>query len=402
MDEFGRLKANIYKVYILKFFSMFLVIMPIIVPYLESLELGMFDIYLLQSIFAVGVVIFEVPSGYISDLLGRKNTLVVGGFLYGLAYVIFVLSDSFWGFALFEISAAFASSFISGTDIALIYDSIFAMKDKRFSTNLVIGKKLFYSQLGETLAALTGGIAAAYSLKLPILINAFTAWVPFFVALTLYEPARKLMDKRKHKENFRYIYKSLFKHSRLLTLIILNLIFYSAVTLFAVWSYQKYWLENQIPEYWFGYLWAGYNLAVALTARFAHEIERYLGSLVVILLIGILPIVGFWGMAFLSGYLGVLIGLCFQFTRGLTGVVLNDAINRRITGDLRATANSITALGMRLVFAIGGPILGWSMDANGYQFSFVAMGGVYVLIFLAVLLPFVALRKSFTAPSGEN
>jgi MFS family permease len=115
MDEFGRLKANIYKVYILKFFSMFLVIMPIIVPYLESLELGMFDIYLLQSIFAVGVVIFEVPSGYISDLLGRKNTLVVGGFLYGLAYVIFVLSDSFWGFALFEISAAFASSFFPMT-----------------------------------------------------------------------------------------------------------------------------------------------------------------------------------------------------------------------------------------------------------------------------------------------
>ena len=401
MNEYERLKANIYKIYMLRFFSMFLVIMPIIVPYFETLHLGMFDIYLLQSIFAVGVVIFEVPSGYFSDLLGRKNTLIVGGFLYGIAYVIFVLSDSFWGFALFELSAALASSFISGTDIALIYDSIYAMKHNRLSTNLVIGKKLFYSQIGETLAALTGGIAAAYSLKLPILINAVTAWVPFLVALTLFEPPRKLMDNRKHKENFHYIYNSLFKHSRLLTLIILNLIFYSAVTLFAVWTYQKYWMENQIPEFWFGYLWAGYNLMVALTARFAHTIERYLSSLFVILLIGILPVAGFWGMAFATGYLGVVLGLCFQFTRGLTGVVLNDAINRRITGDLRATANSITALGMRLVFAIGGPILGWSMDTYGYKISFLTMGGVYVLIFMTVLLPFIAMRKSFSPPAGK-
>ena len=376
MNEYERLKANIYKIYMLRFFSMFLVIMPIIVPYFETLHLGMFDIYLLQSIFAVGVVIFEVPSGYFSDLLGRKNTLIVGGFLYGIAYVIFVLSDSFWGFALFELSAALASSFISGTDIALIYDSIYAMKHNRLSTNLVIGKKLFYSQIGETLAALTGGIAAAYSLKLPILINAVTAWVPFLVALTLFEPPRKLMDNRKHKEN-------------------------SAVTLFAVWTYQKYWMENQIPEFWFGYLWAGYNLMVALTARFAHTIERYLSSLFVILLIGILPVAGFWGMAFATGYLGVVLGLCFQFTRGLTGVVLNDAINRRITGDLRATANSITALGMRLVFAIGGPILGWSMDTYGYKISFLTMGGVYVLIFMAVLLPFIAMRKSFSPPAGK-
>ncbi|MCB0266039.1 MAG: MFS transporter [Calditrichia bacterium] len=399
-DQQRRLQANIPKILLLNFFYMFLVIIPVIVPYWQMHGLSMSDIYLLQSIFAISVVILEVPSGYISDLLGRKNTIVAAGIFSGTAYSIFMMSESFAGFCTFEITMSIAVSLISGTDVALIYDSIELLEDRKFNQNRILGKKVFYSQIGETIAALIGGAAAAVSLYLPAQINAVTAWMPFVIGLTLFEPPRQLMDRQKHAENIRYIYRSLFQHSKLLTFIILNLVIYGVATLLAVWAYQGYWQSMDIPLSWFGYLWAGFNLTVALSGRAAHIIEEKLGSTTAILLIALLPVAGYLGMAMLPGLIGVAAGLLFQFSRGLNQVVLRDALNSRVKADMRATANSVASLGVRLAFAGIGPFLGWGIDAFGYGSAFEGMGWLYVALFFVICLPLLSQRKFFK-PAGS-
>ena len=55
---------------------MFLVAIPIVVPYWKSHGLSMEEIFWLQAIFSIIVVALEIPSGYISDLLSRKKTLI--------------------------------------------------------------------------------------------------------------------------------------------------------------------------------------------------------------------------------------------------------------------------------------------------------------------------------------
>ena len=67
------LERNISKLYLLKFFSMFLLLMPVIVPFFNSLGVGMKGVYLIQCVFAVTVFLLEVPSGYIADILGEKE-----------------------------------------------------------------------------------------------------------------------------------------------------------------------------------------------------------------------------------------------------------------------------------------------------------------------------------------
>ncbi len=390
-----RLQANIPKLLFMSFFHMFLVIIPVIVPFWQSHGLEMGDVYLLQSIFAISVVILEVPSGYISDLLGRKNSLLVAGIISGTAWLIFVNSETIIGFAAFEVMVSIAVSLISGTDVALIYDSIQQMREKKYNESRILGQKMFYTQVGETIASLLGGILALYSLSLPAQITAIAAWIPFLIALTLYEPPRQKMQRHQHRENFRYIYKSLFKHSRLLTLIFANLMVYGVATLLVVWAYQGYWKEIGTPLYFFGYLWAGYNLSVALVGKMAHLWEKRLGAPAIILIIGIFPILGYLGMGFFASWIGILCGLLFQICRGLTGVVLRDALNSRVTGDMRATANSISSLGVRLSFAFLGPLLGWLIDHNGYSTGFFVMAGVYFLAFLFVSLPLLAQQKHF-------
>ena len=72
------LEKNLQTTLWLGFFQVFLVIMPIAVPFFQSKGLSMQDVFSLQAFFGFVVVITEVPSGYFADLFGRKRALVVG------------------------------------------------------------------------------------------------------------------------------------------------------------------------------------------------------------------------------------------------------------------------------------------------------------------------------------
>jgi len=57
---------------------MAMVILAVIVPFFKSRGLGMEDVFFVQAFFSLMLVILEVPSGYFSDLLGRRRTLIIG------------------------------------------------------------------------------------------------------------------------------------------------------------------------------------------------------------------------------------------------------------------------------------------------------------------------------------
>ncbi len=394
-DVESKLQANIPKVLILNGAWMFLVLMPVIVPFFQHYGLDMEQIYILLSIYAISIVILEVPSGYISDLLGRKRTLVLSGVFQGVGFTILALSSSYEAFIAFELFNAISLSLFSGTDVALIYDSQALLKTNRLSDAAVLARRIFYSQVGETIAALLGGYLAVISLTLPAKINAVTAWVPLLISLSLYEPARKKLDPRQHLLNLRHIYKVLFKESKLLTLVIFNYISLGLAGYIVVWAFQGFWKDMGIPLSYFGYLWAGYNLTVAVSGRVAHRIERKIGSTPILLIMGILPIVGFLGMASFVSALGIVFGLAFNFCRGLNQVIVRDALNSRVGAEIRATANSIASLGVRLMFALLGPLMGYLIESRGYSFAFYCFAGLYGIFFLVLCLPLLRQRQNF-------
>lgn len=378
-----------------------MVIMPVIVPYFQSIGLSMKNVFELQSIFSFLVLIFEVPSGYISDLLGRKRTLIAASILHGIGYTIFPFAIGFWSLVIAEVFLALALCLYSGTDISLLYDSLNENEvNKEASQVKVVGQQIFYKQSGEALAALLCSfLMVQYSLKLPVIFQAIFSWLPLFVAVTLVEPLRPKMDKSKHKENFIYIYKVLFKDSKILSAIIYNMMMYGVATLLAVWLFQNYWKDLDIDIFYFGLIWAALNFTVGITGKIAHKIEQLIGSTKVILLIGILPIMGYFGMGINLGNMGIIFCFCFQISRGLNQVILKDALNKRITGDLRATANSVTSLGVRLIFITLGPLLGHIIDIKGPNLAYYFMGTLYIFIFLFILIPFLKHRSLFKTSS---
>lgn len=402
-----KIQRNIPKVYALNFFMMFLVTIPIIVPYWKQFGLNLKNVYELQAIFGFMMVILDVPAGYISDMFGRRNCLILVGIFNILTYALLLNGKSFWHFAMFEVSAAFAFALYSGCDIALLYDSYDALDadttdDDEISkltkinhAKKFLGKRIFYSQIGESIASFLGGMLAIYSLNLPAKINAITACIPLLIALTLTDPPRQKFESGKHYENFKAIYNGLFRHSKLLTMLVIFNIVYGFSTFAAVWAYQSYWGELNIPIAYFGTLWALFNLTVAFLARYSHLIEKKLGSLAIVFVVAISPVIAYLGLGFTASFASVLFLIFFAIARALNGVVLQDGINSRVPATMRATTNSICSLGMRGIFFFFGPWFGHLLDVKGVHYSFQMMGFVFVAIFFVIALPLINLRSQY-------
>jgi MFS family permease len=387
--EAQRSKANIRKLSLLSASHMFLVVMPVIVPFYRANGLHMREVYLLQSVFALGTLLLEVPTGYAADLLGRKKTLVVGSLFYGVSFTWLALANGFLGFVVFELLAAVGVALFSGTDVALLYASLGPGSEDGGRGARAIGGLLFASQLGETAAALLCGALAGVSLHLPVAVNAATAWLPLGIAITLHEPAAQRMKRGHHAENLRAVARALFGQGRLLRLLLANHVLYSTTTLVAVWAFQAYWSAQAIPVLHFGWLWATQNVAVALTARVAHRAEGEASLAPSAALIAGLAIAGFFGMALFGGWTGVGWGLSFSVCRAMNQVVMRHAINVRVPEPMRATVNSVAALGMRLLFAAVGPLFGYAMDRLGPAGALRVAGWVSLALALAASCPLV-------------
>src|SRR5580698_6775183 len=94
--EFDRLKNNIPKLYAFTFFQMFLVIMPVIVPFFQLKGLNLQQIFTLQGIFGGVLILFDAPAGYIADVFGRKITMVVGSAVSAFGFLILCFGQTYF------------------------------------------------------------------------------------------------------------------------------------------------------------------------------------------------------------------------------------------------------------------------------------------------------------------
>ena len=144
----------------------------------------------LEAIYYIAVVIFEVPSGYLSDTLGRRLTLLISTLSAILAQTFFLFGSSFLVFALAQIFLAAGMAFRSGTDTSYHYDILKSLnRQKEYDEREArITRNVF---VASAAAALIGGIVAIYALRLAYALSLIGAFMAFLIALTFTEPDRE-------------------------------------------------------------------------------------------------------------------------------------------------------------------------------------------------------------------
>jgi MFS family permease len=392
-----QLQRNITGTLVFGFFQVFLVIMPVIVPFFESRGLDMQDIFVLQALFALVVLVMEVPSGYLADLLGRKHTMVVGASFLAAGQTMLLFADGFWGLAVFEIALGIGMSLVSGADIALVYDSEQALGRDPARQQRIVGRLYGIHTGGEAVASALASVLLLWSMQATVVAQVIVGWIPLLVALTLTEPPGERLAKGDHWGNLKAITRHLVRNGAVLRLTFIALSVWSLTTFYAVWLLQKLWQAQGIDLAHFGYLWAGYMLVAAVAGQLADRVERRVGTTTLLVAIGVLPVAGYLGLAFAGVAGGLVAALTFFVARGLGLVVLRNAFNSRVPSRFRATANSLASFGFRGSFVITGPVVGWAFDLWGMRttLELLALGSAVIVV--AILLPLIlAVRAART------
>lgn len=373
------LQSNILKLYIIKIAKWFMLFMPIVVLFYKSNGLEMRHVFILQAIYSVAIVILEIPSGYIADVLGRKITLVIGTILGFLGFLTYSFSYGFTGFLIAEVILGLGQSLISGADSAMLYDSLLetGKKDKYI---LYEGRMVSVGNFAEAIAGILGGLLATLSLRYPYYAQTFVAFIGIPASLLLIEPFRhKKMDKMKFIDILNIVKYSLHDNNELKWNIIFSSII-GASTLTMAWFVQPYFELVSVPVGLFGIFWTILNLTVGFSAMLAHKVELKLKQTKFMIGISIFIPAGYIIVSRINAYWGISILFLFYIIRGLATPVLKDYINRLCDSDIRATVLSVRNFVIRIFFAIIGPFVGWYTDHFSLQAALLLSGIVFFVL----------------------
>ena len=181
--------------YFIKATRMFLLIMPIAVLFFQDNWLSMTQIFLLNSIFSIAIVLFEIPSGYFSDVLGRKKCLIIATVLWAIWMLIHSLSYWFLGLMFAEIIMALSIWFLSWTDSAIIYDTLLET-GKEDDYKKIEWRMEATGNFSEAIAWIIGWALAMISLRTPFYVETILSIPAIFIALSIIEPPVKKNENK--------------------------------------------------------------------------------------------------------------------------------------------------------------------------------------------------------------
>lgn len=134
----AHIEHNIYKIYLIKAARWLMLTTPYVPLFLGENGIHKSGFAFLAALQALVIIICEIPSGYLADVIGRKRTLIIGALLGALGYVIYSISFSFSGFLVALIALGVGQSLISGSDSAMLYETLSAL-NKRGNTRAMRG-----------------------------------------------------------------------------------------------------------------------------------------------------------------------------------------------------------------------------------------------------------------------
>ncbi len=196
-----KLMRNVVLDYIYTFINNLNMSNSIWVLYLAFKGMNLLQIGLLEGIFHATSVVFEVPSGAVADLLGRKKTILTGRLLMAVSCIVMVLSGHFWQFAAGFIIQALSYNFNSGAEEALVFDSLkFIGKEDKYL--IINGRINFLIEAAQGISTLVGGIIAEYSYLWCYLVCTLIAVLSVLPVLLMKEPpAEDSIGKRSPDKN---------------------------------------------------------------------------------------------------------------------------------------------------------------------------------------------------------
>lgn len=346
---------------------------------------------MLNAIWALTIILAEVPSGALSDLMGRKK-------LMNATAVLMVLELAVWAFApqgdpdrLFvwlainRILSGLAEAAASGADEALVYDSLkkagiedrwtrvldlmTRWKSLAFVGAMVTGGVVYDTQLQEYLFNLLGlqwNVNATIALRMPLYLTLLSGIACCFVCSGMVDVRTQYHSLNKHP--IRASLKQTLQAGRwiLQTPLALAIIFLGAfadgtIRMFITLTSEYYRLIHY-PEFALGIIGSVMGLVnIGFSPLVRRWVER-MNLTHIWIWVAVLGMIAFIGIERFIPFAGILFMLLLNIAFLLVSFLLSHYLNREASSDIRATVLSFKGLALNLSY--GGIGLLYALSLN--------------------------------------
>ena len=379
--------------------------LPVLVLLWEDNGLNTYEIFILQAIFALAIVLLEVPTGAIADVIGKKISLTIGNLLNLIGLFIYGNSYSFEGFLVAELVIAMGLALLSGSSAAFLYDNLKEIGQPEHYTKLA-GRADSYSLIITAISCLIGGIIGDYSLRLTLYFSLVGPFIGFCIALQFREVHKSEKEFLSQLSTYWSLIGEVGRFATKHKLVLWSLAFSSTLSAscgWLLWLYQPYMRECNLPIAAFGVIFAGFNLYAGFMSRQAHRVVRYLGKArTITLMMGLqilfLPLLVLFKLPY-----SFLFFLGQQTNRAFINPIINQWILDHTYKDKRATMLSLTGLGEKLFFAIGAPFIGIAGTRGSLDYAILAQVAILFGLFTILLITYQMIpRKYFIIKPSER
>ena len=330
--------------------------MPVFFLYFSSI-VTIEEVLLLEAVYYLAVVLLELPSGYFSDRLGRRVTLIISTLGWGLAALVFLITDSFWPFVCAQILTAAGMAFQSGTDGSLLYESLKAMgRESEIARHEARAQSVAFSAMA--FSALLGGAVAGLDLRLAYVLTVASALGAFTIALLFIEPHHHRASVAAPVNQMRTV----IERSR--SPILRWILFFSvALVVFEHVPYEffqpylgflfdgQFFVAYEATPLLSGVLLALVMVVAAIASRYAVTAARCFGVGGVFCGALILEVVVISAMSAWVHPAVLILLLVRSVPSAICRPVANAVIHKQLSSDIRATYFSMQSLAGRLAFS---------------------------------------------------
>lgn len=387
-----RIEKNIRLLSWLNFCTDFVFFAPVAILYFAhvtgSYALGM-------SIFSLAYVssaIFEVPTGIISDLVGRKKTTILGAASSVLCVTLYAVGGSYWWLALGALLQGLSRAFYSGNNDALLHDTLRETgKENEYHTYL--GKTSSMFQVALATASVVGGFMASQSYSLVMWASVIPQIGAFIISLYLVEPKGVL---REGGSIFAHLRESLgqFKGNYKLRLLTM-----SSVLRFALgestFFLRSVFVNSLWPLWAVGISYFFSHVGAGLSSFYSGKLINRFGSLRLLNIEIIFNrVVNLTALLFPTVASPALMGST-SLTYGVSSVAMNSLLQKEFTHSQRATMSSLNAFAGSIAFGVFSVLLGAVADRFDAR---IAM----IIAHILLLTPLFFYRKIFLHEQTHN
>ena len=379
----AQLQGNLRRFIIFRLFYSARFYYPVFTVLFLDYGLTLEQFAILNIVWALTIVLAEVPSGALADIVGRKRLVVFAAIMMvvEMALIVFApIGASPFLFPLFlvnRICSGLSEAAASGADEALAYDSLKALgREDDWAkilqrTTQVVSIGFFMTMILGAFAYdsnMVNGLLSAIDpqwqlsnnlvIRLPIILTLITSFIVLGTALGfhdidvgedepsdsqhltgnfLLDPFRKIVVAAKWTINHRFV----------LFVILAALALDSVGRQFVVLA-SEYYRVIDIPVSWFGFIGAGMSLVGMVNAILSRYLVTNHSPLFNFLTLSFLLMAGLLGLGFAIPYYGVIFAVGAFAMMGMVQFQSSYYINKEVDSVHRATVLSFKGLALNL------------------------------------------------------